>query len=277
MSVSPRNERLFESERFHPGLGTYSLAGEQGVETIAEALDAGYRHVDTAKLYGNETEVGDALERATVNREEVLVATKVAHFEEPEKTPEYVRETVRGSLDRLGVDIIDLLYHHWPRNDSDVETVLPVFDELVDEGIVSNVAVSNYPIRYLEKIESLLDVPIVANQVEMHPLLQQEELYSYVREHDIPIVAYSPVAQGKVFDVPELLEIAEKHETKAASVSLAWLLQKEGVVPIPRSSSIEHIRQNYEARNLKLDDEDVEKIESIDRRDRLEDPAWMEW
>lgn len=277
MTLHASDDLLFGEDRFQPGLGTYSLTGERGTETIAKALEAGYRHVDTARLYGNESEVGEALRMADVDTDDVLVATKVAHFEEPEKTPDYVRTAITESRERLGVDTIDLLYHHWPLEGSEIETVLSVFAEFVRDGVVDNVAVSNYPVRFLERIESTVDVPIVADQVEMHPLLQQEELYDYLRERGIYLVAYSPLAQGKVFDVDELVEIADKHGTTPTSVSLAWLLQKEGVVPIPRSSSIEHVEQNYAARELALDDEDVEKIESIDRQVRLEDPDGMEW
>lgn len=277
MAVTEFDEHLFEAEQFSPGLGTYTLTDDEGTAIIRDAVESGYRHVDTARLYGNEAEVGDALEAAAVDREDVLVATKVAHFEEPEKTPEYVRTAVEESRERLGTETLDLLYHHWPRDESDVETVLPVLEELVEEGSVANVAVSNYPIRYLERIDDLIDLSVVANQVEMHPLLQQEELHEYVREHGMYLVAYSPIAQGEVFDVPELVEIAEKHDTTPAAVSIAWLLGKEGVVPIPRSSSREHIEANLAARDVELDAEDVERIESIDREKRLEDPDWMQW
>lgn len=277
MSVATHDLNLFEDERFSPGLGTYSLTDEDGTDIIRTALESGYRHVDTARVYGNESEVGNALDMAAVEREDVLVATKVAHAEEPEPTSDYVRTAVNESRDRLGVDRIDLLYHHWPRHESDVETVLPVFEELVEEEAVANVAVSNYPIRYLERIEELIDIPIIANQIEMHPLLQQTELYDYLRERNIHLVAYSPIAQGDVFDVPELVDIAAKHGTTPASVSLAWLLDKEGVTPIPRSSSPEHIKANLSARDLTLDGGDIATIESIDREKRLEDLEWMEW
>lgn len=272
MTVATLNKHLFEEERFQPGLGTYSLTGEEGTDLIQAALESGYCHVDTARLYGNEAEVGDAITAADVDRENILVATKVAHFEEPEKTPEYVRTTVKESRERLKTETLDLLYHHWPRNESEVETVLPVFEELVDEGAVANVAVSNYSIDQLERIDDLIDLPIVANQVEMHPLLQQEEMYKSIYDRDMYLVAYSPIAQGKVFDIPELVEIAEKHDTTPAAVSLAWLLGKEKVIPIPRSSNQEHLKANLAARDIELNAEDIERIESIDREERLEDP-----
>lgn len=118
---------------------------------------------------------------------------------------------------------------------------------------------------------------IIANQVEMHPLLQQEELLEKCREHDITLVAYSPLARGKVFEIDELQEIAEKHGVSEAQVSLAWLMQKENVVAIPKASSEDHIRDNFQALDLELDEEDIEKIESIDREERMVDPDFAPW
>jgi 2,5-diketo-D-gluconate reductase B len=259
------------------GLGTYTLTGEDGTKLITAAIEAGYRHIDTARLYGNEAEVGDAVEAASVAQEDIFVATKVAHFEEPEKTPDYVRTAVEESLDRLGVDSINLLYHHWPRSVEDLDTVLPVFQELYEEGVVDRIGVSNYRIEDVERAEELIDVPVTANQIEMHPLLQQDDLYEHCRERDITVVAYSPLAQGEVFDVPEIVDIAEKHDTTPALVSLAWLLSRDGVAAIPRSSSSDHIEENLDALGLKLDDEDLERIDALEETHRCEDPKWIEW
>jgi 2,5-diketo-D-gluconate reductase B len=259
------------------GFGTYSLTGERGIDAIRTALEAGYRHVDTARLYGNQREVGEAIARADVPREELFVATKIGHFEEPEKTTEYVDSGVRDSLDRLGLDRVDLLYHHWPRRPSEIETVLPAFNTLVAEGLVDRVGVSNYTRDDLDRADDLLDVPLFANQIEMHPLLPQRALRRAVRERDATVVAYSPIAQGAVFDEAEITAVAEKHGVDEASVSLAWLLSKEGVAAIPRSQSPAHIRSNYAARQVDLDETDIERIDGIDRRHRCEDPAWMTW
>ncbi|MFC7157535.1 aldo/keto reductase [Halomarina halobia] len=268
---------MFENDNYRLGFGTYSLTGEDGTATIETAIEAGFRHVDTARLYENESEVGDALDQASVDREDLFVATKVAHFEEPEKTPEYVRSAVEESLDRLGVDTIDLLYHHWPRGRDDIDTVLPVLEGFVEDGRVERLGVSNYTIEDVDHACDLIDIPLYANQVEIHPLLQQEELRSHLRDNDMYAVAYSPLAQGKVFDVPELQDVAEKHETAPAAVSLAWLLAQDGVAAIPRTSSEEHIRVNLAARDLELDEEDMETIASIEWTVRCEDPNWMEW
>lgn len=259
------------------GLGTYSLTGESGRQTISSAIDLGYRHLDTARLYGNEDEVGEAIEVSGVNRDDLFVATKVAHFEEPEKTTEYVHTAVEESFDRLGVDRIDLLYHHWPRNQDDIETVLPILESYIEEGVVSNLGVSNYTVDDMQLARSLVDVPIAANQVEMHPLLQQRELRSFLEETDTQLVAYSPLAQGQVFDVDPVSDVAEKHGVSEAVVSLAWLLSKNDVAAIPRTSSSAHLRDNLEALEVDLDTEDVQRIDAVDRTHRCEDPDFMTW
>lgn len=267
---------MFDTQ-YQLGLGTYSLTGDEGTAVIRDALNAGYRHVDTARLYGNEEEVGAAISAADVDREQLFVATKVAHFEEPKKTEEYVRTAVEESFERLGLDHIDLLYHHWPRNQGDIETVLPVLEEFVRDGAVSHLGVSNYTIDDLELAQDLIDVPIAANQVEMHPLLQQTSLREYLRQNEIQLVAYSPLAQGKVFDVDALSTVADKHGVSEAVVSLAWLLSKENVAAIPRTSSADHLQDNLQANDVELDDEDIERIDAIERVHRCEEPDWMRW
>lgn len=259
------------------GFGTYSLTGGGGVDIIAQALKAGYRHLDTARLYGNESEVGEAIERADVPREELFVATKVAHFEEPDPTSTYVREAVAESRERLDVQTIDLLYHHWPRRSADIETVLPVFDDLVTEDVVDHVGVSNYTVADVDRAQELLDVPLLTNQVEFHPLLYQRELLSAMRKRDVTLVAYSPVAQGEVFEIPEILDIAEKHDATPAQISLAWALSKPGVAAIPRTANPVHARENRNALQLSLPEEDLRRIDTIEDETRLEDPDWMEW
>lgn len=259
------------------GLGTYTLTGTDGTELITAAIEAGCRHIDTARLYENESEVGDAVEAASIDQEDLFVATKIAHFEEPETTPDYVRTAVSESRERLGVESLDLLYHHWPRSVEDIDTVLPVFENLYGEGVVDRIGVSNYRIADIGRAEELIDVPLTANQVEVHPLLQQNELYEFCCERDITVVAYAPLAQGNVFDVPQIVDIADKHDATPALVSLGWLLSRDGVAAIPRSGSSAHIEENLHALALELDKEDLERIDAVEETHRCEDPEWMEW
>jgi 2,5-diketo-D-gluconate reductase B len=257
------------------GLGTWeNTDAETCADSVRQALEMGYRHIDTAQAYDNEEHVGEGIARADVDREDVFLATKIWTSN---LSHEDVIHTAKESLDKLGVDYVDLLYVHWPANEYDPQDTLPAFDQLYDDGLIENVGVSNFEPRHLDEAQEVLDAPVFANQVEMHPLLQQDELVEYGRENDVNLVAYSPLARGKVFDVPELNEIADKHGVSEAQVSLAWLLQRDGVAAIPKASSEDHIRDNWDALDLELDDEDVEKIAGIETRERQVDPDFGPW
>jgi len=246
------------------GLGTGGaeyLAGEECVDVVATALELGYRHVDTAQSYGNEREVGEGVARADVPREDVVVATKVA---KTNLAYDDVIDTGRASADRLGTGI-DLLYAHFPTETYEATETIPALCELVDEGVADHIGLSNFAPVELEEAMEIADRPIVAHQVEMHPLYRREELVEGAREQNLALVVYSPLAQGAIFGVPELEEVAAKHDTDEAAVTLAWLAGKDPVTPIPKTTSEQHLRANLEAAALELDAEDVALIESIDR------------
>ena len=245
------------------GLGTMGI---EESETIARAIELGYRHLDTAQIYDNEAVVGRGIEQANVPREELLVATKVWA---DSLASEDVRRSTKESLDRLGLDFVDLLYVHRPIETYDPETTLPAFDSLRKDGLIENVGVSNFTPNQLDEARKILDSPITAHQVEMHPLYGQAELLQYARDDGHALVAYSPLAQGAVFETPELQEIATKHETTPAGVSLAWLATKENVVSIPKASSAEHLEANLAAADLRLDPEDYERIGGIESGEKL--------
>ncbi|GKZ14596.1 aldo/keto reductase [Haladaptatus sp. T7] len=257
------------------GLGTYKNTDpEQCSEIVSTALEMGYRHIDTAQAYDNEAHVGTGIERADVNPDDVFLATKVW-----DDTLAYddVLSSTDESLDRLGVESVDLLYVHWPRDTYDAEETLPAFDELHDEGTIEHVGLSNFTPEQLDEARDTLDAPIFAHQVEMHPLLQQEELHEYAREDDHWLVAYAPIARGEVTEIDEIQTVAEKHDATPHQVSLAWLASKEHVVAIPKTSSEAHLRDNLEARKLELDEEDMATIDGIEREERLIDPDDAPW
>jgi 2,5-diketo-D-gluconate reductase B len=257
------------------GLGTWQNDDpEECRNSVKTALEMGYEHIDTAQAYDNEEDVGRGLEAADIDREDYFLASKVWI---DQLSPENVKKSTRESVQRLGVDSVDLMYIHWPSGDYQPQETLKAFKELIHSGEIKNIGVSNFTPEQVDKAMEIAPEHIIANQVEMHPLLQQEELLEKSREHGITLVAYSPLARGKVFDVPEIQEVAEKHGVSEAQVSLAWLMQKEGVVVIPKASSEEHIRDNFEALDLELDEEDVEKIDSIDREERQVDPGFAPW
>jgi len=256
------------------GLGTWENEDpDQCAESVRTALEMGYRHIDTAQAYGNEDAVGEGIAAADVDREDIFLATKVwisnLDYED-------VLETTQASLDKLGTDYLDLLYVHWPSRAYEPESTLAAFDELYDEGTVKNIGVSNFEPRHLDEAREHLDAPIFANQVETHPMLQQTELREYADEHDIEIVAYSPLARGDVFEVDVLGEIAEKYGVSEAQVSLAWLREND-VTAIPKATSEAHIRDNWESLSLELEEQDLERIADLDRTRRKVDPGFAPW
>jgi 2,5-diketo-D-gluconate reductase B len=257
-----------------PGLGTSGNDEfETCAETVREALELGYRHVDTAQMYDNEAAVGAGIERAAVDREEVFLATKV----HPDNlAPDDVRATTAESLDRLGVDAVDLLYVHWPLGEYDAEATLPAMDAVREAGLTRHVGVSNFTPDLLAEAREVLDSPVFAHQVECHPWLPQAELRELAAEHDHHLVAYAPVMQGRAGEDDTLAEVAERHGASAHQVSLAWLLGLDDVVPIPKGTG-EHLHENWAARELQLGEEDRDEIAAIDRRERLVDPDAAAW
>lgn len=269
------------------GLGTSGLGIKPGdtendpqecVRIVETALDLGYRHIDTAQMYGNEHLVGEGIERADVARNNVFLATKVdignLGYDE-------VLESTRESLDRLGTDYIDLLYVHWPVRDYEPERTLPAFDVLKDEGVIEHVGVSNFTVDVLETARTVLDSPIAANQFQIHPMLpptkgERAELLPYCDEHDIDLVAWSPLVHGEALELPEIKQVAGKYDASPAQVILRWLLEYD-VKPIVKSTDRRHLRENLEAAGLEIDKSDIDLIESIDRRKRLFDRGDAPW
>jgi 2,5-diketo-D-gluconate reductase B len=256
-----------------PGLGTSGHEDEACTEAVLTALEAGYRHIDTAQMYDNEAAVGRALEESDVDREDVFLATKV----HPENLArEDVLETTEASLERLGVERVDLLYVHWPTSAYDPEETLPAFDEVRDRGWTDHVGVSNFTTDLLEEAIEILEAPVLANQVELHPRLQQDDLVSSARERDVTTVTYCPIAKAEVNEIDELREIADAHDATPVQIALAWHYGREGVVPIPKGTG-DHIRENYAALELELTDNERERIAALDRGERLVDPDEAAW
>lgn len=276
------------------GLGTYENDDpEQCADSVRTALETGYRHVDTAQSYGNEAAVGDGIAASDVPREDVFVATKLAT---ENLTYDDAVETARESAERLGVaesrsdssasqnasrsgdvDTIDLLYVHWPINSYDPAETIAALNDLHADGVVDAVGLSNFRVDQLDAAIERLDPPLAAHQVECHPMLPQDELRAHAVEHDYALVAYSPIARNQVADVDVLQEIATAHDASPAQVSLAWLLSKENVVAIPKATSEAHIRDNWAARALDLDDAELAAIDEIDDRHRVVDFDAAPW
>ena len=257
------------------GLGTSGNADpDQCAASVEAALEIGYRHIDTAQMYDNERAVGRGIAAAAVDRDDVWLATKI---HPTNLAPEAVRRTFAESLERLDVESVDMLYVHWPTKAYDPEATLPAFDELYAEGLVDHVCVSNFTSTLLDEAREILEAPVLANQVEMHPLLPQTELVEYAREHDLHLVAYSPLGRGEILDHPVLNEVADEHDATPAQVSLAWLLEHDRVVPIPKATGRGHLRENLAARDLALDDSAIDRIDAIEDRKRVIVPDENPW
>ena len=260
------------------GLGTMGI---DDPDAVATALALGYRHLDTARIYDNEAVVGEGLAAglagdsgvddavdatSDLDREDVTVATKLWI---DDLAADAVAPAARESADRLGVDAIDLLYVHRPRGDYDPETTLPALDRLVDEGLVRNVGVSNFELPDLDRAVDVLDASLAAHQTELHPLFYKPKLLDHAREHGYPVVAYSPLAGGRVCEVDAVVEVADAHGTTPEAVAIAWATAKDPVVAIPKASSEEHLRANLAAADLELTESEVAAIDAVEREAEL--------
>jgi 2,5-diketo-D-gluconate reductase B len=250
------------------GLGTWKLEGRTCLRAVEEALRLGYRHVDTAQLYGNEEEVGRALHGSGVPRKEIFLTTKVRM--ENLAFGDVLR-TTDGSLRRLGTDYVDLLLVHWPNPEIPLEETLSALQQLQEEGRTLQIGVSNFPPSLLR--QALEIVPIFCVQVEYHPFLSQQALLEIARRHDLMLTAYSPLARGEVVQDPILEEIARRHGKTPAQVTLRWLMQQDHVAAIPKASSPEHLRANLDVFDFVLSEEEMQRIFALDRGRRLIDPG----
>ncbi|SHG75401.1 aldo/keto reductase [Halobaculum gomorrense] len=252
------------------GLGTMGLDGDEGAAAVETALRAGYRHFDTAQVYENEATVGAglaaALDGGGGDRDAVTVATKTWI---DRLAPEDVRPSTEASLDRLGLDAVDLLYVHRPKGGYDPAGTLAAFDALVDDGLAGHVGVSNFDLDELDEAIDLLDAPLAAHQTEYHPLFRRPALREHAVDHGYPLVAYSPLAGGRVREVDAVRAVATKHDATPEAVSIAWLTGKEGVVTVPKASSEAHLRANLPAADLDLEPEDEARIDAVEREAEL--------
>mgnify|MGYP000002916064 FL=1 len=244
------------------GLGTMGIEDEAVVRT---AIDCGYRHLDTAQIYDNESVVGAGIATADTDRADLTVATKL-WIDALGATA--VRPSTEASLDRLGLDAVDLLYVHRPRGDYDPETTLPAVEAVREAGLTDHVGLSNFEPDQLAVARDYLD-GIAAHQVEFHPLFWRESLLADAQKHGYPLVAYSPLAGGRVFEEPTIVDIADQHDTSPAAVSIAWVTSYDNVVTIPKASSRPHLEANLAAADLELTDAEIARIEAIEREKEL--------
>jgi 2,5-diketo-D-gluconate reductase B len=241
------------------GLGT---SGITDPDILASGLEMGYEYLDTAQFYGNEDVVGKAISQADISRDDFVLATKIWY---DQLGYDEVFNAVEESLDRLGVETIDLLYVHWPLGHYAPEETIKAYNELVEQGTISHIGVSNFSPDLTNKALEYAEPTIAVNQVELHPLLQQDTSRQHAREHNIHIAAYGPLLKGYVSMIPELQSIAEKHNVSETSVALAWSRQLDTVMPVAGAETEDHLRENLDSLDFDLDSDDMGQIENIGR------------
>ncbi|NNM72907.1 aldo/keto reductase [Enterovirga aerilata] len=252
------------------GFGTWTLNGERCVEAVGWALQAGYRHIDTAARYENEVEVGEALRVSGLARDEIFVTTKVWWTD---IAPGALERSAEASLGRLGLDQVDLLLIHWPNPAVPLAASTAALCRTRKLGLARHVGVSNYPSAMLDEAVRLASEPLVANQVEYHPFLDQGPVRRACGRHGMALTAYAPLGRASAVRDPTLARIAAAHGRSVPQIILRWHMQQPGIVAIPRSGSREHIVQNLDVFGFALSDEEMARISALARPDgRIIDP-----
>ena len=246
------------------GFGVFQIDPDETAQAVSLALEVGYRHIDTAEMYGNEKGVGEAIRASGLDRGDVYVTSKLNNgFHRPDDA----RRAFEGTLTELGFDYVDLFLIHWPLPtlyDGDFVSTWRVLEEFKADGRSRSIGVSNFQVDHLERLAAETATVPAANQIELHPYLQNRELRAYDEEHGIATEAWSPIAQGEVLDDPVVSEIAERVGRTPAQVVLRWQVQHGNIV-FPKSVTPERIRENFEIFDFELEPADVERIDGLDR------------
>lgn len=253
------------------GLGTFRVeAGESTYETVKLALKIGYRHIDTAIMYGNEADIGRAVRDSGIPRNEIFVTSKMAKHYDGDIVK--IKESLDTSLRTLDIEYIDLMLIHWPNHDAHINNLVwKMFESYHNEGLFKSIGVSNFQIHHLDNLLKKAKIMPVVNQVECHPLLNQIPLQKYLNNLDILMTSYGPLARGEVFtgQTHEILEgIAKQYGATVAQVVVAWGLHR-GIIMIPKSVHEARLIENFNGQDLILADEDIDKINNLNKGRRL--------
>lgn len=252
------------------GLGTWRLKGPECAAAVEQALSLGYRHIDTAEMYGNEDAVGDALARTSVPRADIHVTSKVwwDHL-----APDAMEQAIEQSLRLLQTDYVDLYLVHWPAAGMDMAHVMESLVHVKESGRARAIGVANFTSAMMREAVGM-GAPLACNQVEYHVLLSQDVLLDTMRPLGVPLVAYAPLAQGRLAEHAALREIAEKHHATPAQVALKWLLDQPGVAAIPKAARRESQQANLDALAITLDDADRAAIAALPKDQRFVQPGF---
>jgi diketogulonate reductase-like aldo/keto reductase len=241
------------------GLGTWQLNDRVGARIVEQALRLGYRHIDAALVYGNEKEVGEGLRASGVKREEIFVTTKVPHTE---LTPPALERAVKQSLANLRLSDVNLLLIHWPNAQIPLAETIGAMCKMKKEGYARHIGVSNFTVALVEEAVKLSSEPIVTNQIEWHPYLDESVVQAACKKHGIAVTAYCPIARGRAVGDELLTKVGQKYGKSAGQVSLRWLIQK-GAIVIPRTSKVERLTENMTIFDFALSSADMAEIDAL--------------
>jgi len=253
------------------GLGTFRMQGDACRAAVESALALGYRHIDTAEMYGNEEAIGAAIAGSGIVRGDLHVTTKVWH---ENLAPDAIRRAFDASLKKLRLDHVDLYLVHWPSRQMNLPEIFETLLKLRQDGRTRAIGVANFNLALLKTVVEVIKAPIACNQIEYHVMLDQTPVRRYLAAKAIPLVAYCPLAQGKAASDPTLLTIGRKHGASAAQVALKWLLDQDGVAAIPKASRPESQKANLDALHIGLDDEDLKAIAALPKDKRCVNPGF---
>jgi len=256
------------------GLGTWKLIGKSCTEVVDKALSLGYNHIDTAEIYMNEEAIGKALKK--FERKKIFITSKVW----PENLTYYrILSSFNQSVSLLGKDYLDQYLLHWPNKKLNYNDIIKAFSELYKRRLIRSFGVSNFTIHHLKDIIPIcksFKLPLTVNQVEFHPFLNKKSLLDFCNIHNIKIVAYSPLAQGKISDNEILQKIGKKYIKTPTQITLRWIIQNN-LIAIPKASSINHLIENLNIFDFELTKEDVNEIDSLNKNERLVNPSFAEF
>lgn len=256
------------------GFGTWQITGDLCRKSVKDALEIGYRHIDTAQYYKNEQEVGEAIQESTVSRDEIFLTTKVWRTN---LAYDDVLKTTKKGLDKLNTDYVDQLLVHWPNKKINLSETLEAMEELKKQGLVKHIGVSNFTLDLLKDAKEKSKSRIFCDQVEYHPYIAHKDLLTYCQDENIMLTAYSPLARGRVANDELLKDIGKKYDKKPTQVSLRYLIQQDMVSAIPKASKSEHRKQNFDIFDFVLTPEEMKKISNLSREKKLIQPPFSPW
>lgn len=255
------------------GFGTFRMPGEDVMRVVPKAIELGFRHIDTAQIYGNEAEVGAAIQQSGVSRGDIFLTTKVWV---DKFAPDAFALSVDESLKKLKTDYVDLLLLHWPQSDVPLSSRMESLNAVKQAGKVRNIGISNFNIAMMDEAATLSEAPIATNQVELHPYLDQSKLLDTARKHGISLTAYYLMADGRVPKDEVLKDIGSHHEKSAAQVALRWAVQQKNVIALSKTATVERLQENFDIFDFALSEAEMAEIAKLAKPDgRIVNPGHL--